>query len=302
MGDANKDTRSGLWFPTTPGHRYDQQWLFLSRFAGYTTTRHDQCLTLWFRAGGDVQRLILERGADGVRVWGPEETARRILRVGLPPLLPLHQLPADPPAHRLLRRRFGGARPVLFADPFEGLAWTILGQQITVAFAARLKADIAARYGTWVDDGPARVAVFPHPGTLAALSVDDLRALKLSRQKAETLKRVADMTTAGELDFTALTHMATADALARLQSIPGVGPWTAEYVLLRVLGHPDVLPAADVGLQRAWARLTGGSGRVSEAELRQAGSAWAGWRSDFAFLLWLDNQTNAAAVRSDETP
>jgi len=133
------------------------------------------------------------------------------------------------------------------------------------------------------------VWVFPGPGDVAGAAVDDLRALQLSRQKAEALLRIASAIESGRWDPEAAVREPSPAASARLQQFRGVGPWTAEYVLLRVAGHPDVLPVGDVGLQRAWARLCGMPGRVSERTLAEAAMAWHGWRSDFAFYLWLDN-------------
>jgi DNA-3-methyladenine glycosylase II len=112
--------------------------------------------------------------------------------------------------------------------------------------------------------------------------------MKLSRQKAETLIAVAQAADEGTWDLQELYSMPSQEAYDALVRIKGIGPWTAEYCLLRVFGHPDILPAGDVALRRAWAWTTERA-LVSESELRQAGEIWRGMRSDFAFWLWLDN-------------
>ena len=276
-------------FTTTPDHRYPEQVAFLRGFPAYTTESAGDCVVLWYRLGDTPRRLVLRTLTGGVAVHGDVSVARRVLNVDAPALPPEDTLPNAPAAHRILYRRYAGIRPVLFADPFEGIAWTILGQQISVAAAGRLKGNLAASYGRQVDGMCGPVTTFPLPGDLARASQGELRALHLSRQKAAALLAVARRIAAGEWDPTGLAAQPTDSALVELQRFPGIGRWSAEYILLRVVGQPDVLPAGDVALQRAWARRTGATGHVGESDLRRAGEAWSGRRSDFAFALWLDN-------------
>lgn len=285
-------------FEDTKCHRYTDQFDFLTRFPAYTVEHAGTHATLWHRVGPTACRLELVRQEQGVWVRGDLAVAARIFNRQAPRLLEAGRLPATPPVHRFLHRRYGGIRPVLFGDPFEGMAWTILGQQITVAFAAQMKRTLARRYGRPATEDPSSgLWVFPGTSVLAAVSVDDLRALQLSRQKARTLITVARAVEDGRLDLDGLYTLASDHAREVLTRFQGIGPWTAEYVLLRVFGHPDALPASDVGIQRAWARLMGVDGRSAEAAVREAGSAWEGSRSDFAFALWLDNLTVRAADR-----
>lgn len=272
-----------------PDHRYRDQWQFLRRFPGYTTETRGERLTLWYRAGDTCRTLILSDAEGAVSVDGDLALARRILQADAPALPGRNALPPDPPAHRILHRRYAGIRPVLFADPFEGIAWTILGQQITVALAARLKQNVAQRYGSPAEGAARPLFVFPSPDRVARASIDDLRSLQLSRQKAEALVGVARALAAGQWTPALAAEQPAEETITRLRQFRGIGRWSAEYILLRVLGHPDVLPAGDAALQRAWARLTGVAGRAAEDCLRRAGAAWTGRRSDFAFALWLDN-------------
>ncbi len=273
--------------PSPSQHRYREQLGFMARFPGYTTVTRGETLTLWYRAGEDPQRLVLRLRDAGLEVGGDESVARRILRIDAEPV-PGDFVEGLPLPHQRLYRRFAGVRPVLFAEPYEGLAWTILGQQITVRFAADLKEAVANRYGSVISCGDRRIAVFPSAARMAAVPVHELASLRLSRQKAATLVSVAQGIAAGDLDMDALYRATSEEAMETLRRFKGIGPWTAEYCLLRVFGHSDVIPAADAGLKRAWAREAG-LPRVSEQEVRQAAEAWRGWRSDFAFWLWLAN-------------
>ncbi len=269
-------------------HRYPEQLGFLRGFTAYAVQTSGERSALWYWNGAEPACLEMREVPDGIEVAGDEEVARRIFRTHAPDLLPEEALPAAPPAHRLLYRRYAGIRPVLFANAFEGIAWTILGQQISVAMAARLKHNMAARYGVPIPGGSAWL--FPRPDHLLRATVEELRALQLSGAKAATLLSLARDLSEGAWDGARLLEWPTTDAVTFLERFRGVGRWSAEYILLRVFGHTDVLPGGDAALQRAWSRLTGAEAR--EPELRHAAEAWKGWRSDFAFYLWLDNRAH----------
>jgi DNA-3-methyladenine glycosylase II len=270
-------------------HRFVDQIQFVSQFPAYTVDTSAQEVVWWYRQHDEVNyiKFGLSETGTGVMVIGDQILARMAMRSTLPPV-------AKPDGvkylefHQTLYERFRGVRPVLFLDAFEGIAWAILGQQINVNFAAHLKTAIAVRWGTVVRGGQNDLAVFPSPRQLAGAKVEELRSLQLSRQKAETLIEIARHIDQGTWNIQDLYHQSTEEAMENLQKFKGVGPWTAEYSLLRVFGHVDVIPAADVGLRRAWARLTGRE-RVSEADLLEAAQIWRGYRSDFAFWLWLSN-------------
>ena len=77
--------------------------------------------------------------------------------------------------------------------------------------------------------------------------------------------------------------LAPEEALRRLEALPGIGPWTAQYVALRALGVPDAFPASDLGLRRA----LGAAGHPLPARvLERRAEAWRPWRGYAAVLLW----------------
>ena len=94
---------------------------------------------------------------------------------------------------------------------------------------------------------------------------------------------LAGVVAVGAIDWDELRDAPTADAVATLTAHRGIGRWTAEYVCMRGLGHPDVLPAADLGLRAAIGRAYGLGGHASEAEVRTLAERWAGWCSHAAF-------------------
>ena len=201
---------------------------------------------------------------------------------------------AEDPVFAAVARRCRGLRPVLIADPFEALVWAIIGQQINVRFAAKLKRALVERFGTRAAAAGREFLLFPGPETLAVLDhARDLRPLQFSRQKSEYTIAAAREIAAGRLDLEALRAAPPDEAVARLLELKGVGRWTAEYVLLRGLGHADTIPAADGGLRRIIGREYGLGRLATEAEVRAIAARWAGWRGYAAFYWWFMLQLEA---------
>ena len=167
-------------------------------------------------------------------------------------------------------------------DGFELTVRAILGQQVSVAAATTLAGRIAKRYGTPLespDDGPddALQVLFPTPVRLARARFNDIG---LTRSRAETVRTLARTVERGEIDF---DYAQDADEFCRrLQSIKGIGDWTAQYVAMRVLKNPDAFPASDLGLLKA----IDAPRRVSPTTLTLRANAWRPWRAYAAMLLW----------------
>ena len=212
------------------------------------------------RAIPGIERV--ENGAyirGDVRVWcdreevlttGHEPRVRRLFDLDLDPA-PMHAtLSRDRMLAPLLRIRPGVRVPGAW-DPFELAVRAIVGQQVSVAGARTLLGRIAAAHGF-----DARVLANV---TLAGMP----------RKRAETIQRVAHAVASGELDLS--------DAGA-LQQLAGIGPWTANYIAMR-LGDRDAFPAGDLILRRH-------AGGLSERELLRRAEAWRPHRAYAAMLLW----------------
>jgi len=177
---------------------------------------------------------------------------------------------------RLLRPRVDkrpGLRVPGAWDRFELAVRAILGQQITVAGAARLAAKITARYGEPLTEPVGRLTRrFPRPEALARA---DLAALGMPRTRARALASLASEP--------ARLQESTAESLTAL---PGIGPWTAQYIAMRALREPDAFPETDVGLLRA-------VGRPTPDELLEMSEAWRPWRAYAAQHLWTGDADGA---------
>jgi DNA-3-methyladenine glycosylase II len=186
---------------------------------------------------------------------------RRVLGLDVSPAL-LRQVVAGEPRLRAVAERCAGLRPPRFPTLFEAIGMTIPFQQVSLPAGQSICNQLVRRFGTPVGPGWR----FPTPGAIAAASPDDLRACGLSSTKARTFQVVARLVLDGQLSEDALGRLPSAQLLATLDAVPGIGPWTAAVIALRGLGRLDVFPRADVGARRSLARLLGQSSPLTEAQ------------------------------------
>lgn len=171
-----------------------------------------------------------------------------------------------------------GVRVPGSVDGAELLIRTVIGQQISVPAARTTTERLVARLGGHLEQAVHGVTrLFPSPADLAGMPDD---ALPGPRRRAETVRGAA-----GALADGLAVHPGREASELRneLESLRGVGPWTANYVVMRVLGAPDVLLDGDVALRRGAAAL----GLPAQAEqLRAHARRWSPWRSYAGMLLW----------------
>jgi len=179
-----------------------------------------------------------------------------------------------------------GLRPILDSDLFESMVKVIIGQQLTVGFAATLVDRLVDLAGTVVNWEGQSLVAFPAPEQIAYLEVDSLRALSFSRRKAEYVIDLARAIVEQRVDLESLWLAADEDVFATLLPIRGIGRWTVECFLLFGMGRPNLMPAADIGVQNAVQKLYQLPIRPSEAELRCRAEAWQPWRSYVTYYLW----------------
>jgi len=168
-------------------------------------------------------------------------------------------------------------------DRFELAVRAVLGQQITVAAARTLAGRFVARFGEPLaaDECVDGVAFnFPDAPRIAAASRDDIGALGIIGRRAEALIALARRWP--ELAFAQGRGSADA-ALAELCELPGIGPWTASYMLMRGWSWPDAFPPNDVVLRKA---LSGGGPPVSPKAYLAAAERWRPFRSYAVLHLW----------------
>ena len=215
------------------------------------------------------------------------ERCRRLLDADCDPEAVDGELGADVNLARLVRRR-PGLRVPGHVDGDELAVRAVLGQQISVARARALASLLVERYGERLPEGDGRL--FPSAATLAEVLPEEL---PMPRARGRALVTLCARLGSGEI---VLDRGAERSEVRRaLLDVPGIGPWTADYIAMRALGDPDVLMAGDVGVRKGLTCLG-----LDHASADQVGEAWRPWRSYAQMHVWA--AATDAARRPERTP
>jgi AraC family transcriptional regulator of adaptative response / DNA-3-methyladenine glycosylase II len=256
-----------------------------------------------------TRSLRLEAGGAVHRGWlhawfRPEASAVDVtVSEGLQAVLPLvlwrvralFDLDAEPHAiNATLNADFPGGEGLRVpgcVDGFELAVRAVLGQQITVAAARTLAQRLLERFGEAIETPEPLVhRLFPTPQALLAAHSDELGAIGIVRQRQAAIQGLARGVTDGSLDLTG--HADLAQTLDRLQSIPGIGPWTAQYIAMRALRWPDAWLVGDVAVHLALG-LSPLRGTPTNRAATQRALAWQPWRSYAVIRAWAGHHTPA---------
>jgi len=184
-------------------------------------------------------------------------------------------------------RQFRGLRIVGIPDLFEALCWGIIGQQINLPFAYTLKRRFVEAFGQSVDWNERSYWKFPAPQEVAGLNASDLTPLQLTGKKAEYMIGVAGLIAEGRLSKQSLVELGDPQWIEKeLTRIRGIGPWTANYVLMRCLRIPSAFPIEDVGLHNAVKHVLGLEAKPTIEQLKQLSAGWGDWKAYATFYLW----------------
>jgi DNA-3-methyladenine glycosylase II len=184
-------------------------------------------------------------------------------------------------------KSFYGLRNMGIPNLFEALCWGILGQQINLTYAYTLKRRLVESFGRCVEYKGEAFWIFPTPESMANLSVSDLDGLRMTVKKCEFLIGIAQLMESGELTKEQLLNTGNAKAAEKmLVKIRGIGPWTANYVLMRCLRFPSAFPIDDVGLHNAIKLQLGMDKKPTKEELLKLSAKWTSWESYATFYLW----------------
>ncbi len=268
-----------------------------------TVAGRDVLLVLRSTGTAGRPRLVLEVHGD---IVSPAMTiqavqlVRRIFSLDANPQA-FEAIGACDPVLSALIQRFRGLRPVLIADPYESLLWAVIGQQVNVSFARKLKLTLVEICGRRLRINGHNYLLLPRPVDVAALDELMLRAHQFSRRKAAYLVGLSRAVVDGRLNLGALQNLPYEEAVATLTRFNGIGRWTAEYVLMRGLGAQDVIPAGDLGLRRVIGQAYGLGQTATETQIRLVAEQCAGWRSWVAFYWWFALQ-QAAILKRQPVP
>jgi AraC family transcriptional regulator of adaptative response / DNA-3-methyladenine glycosylase II len=203
------------------------------------------------------------------------ERCRRLLDLDADPIAIGEVLGADPLLAPLVREVPGMRLPGQ-VDGFEVAVRAIVGQQVSVAGARTILGRFAATYGTPVSFDLASEHGLTHAFATAESMADaDDTALSMPRSRAQALIGIAHSVADGELDLSPGADRD--DTHKQLLTHRGIGPWTADYIVMRAFGHPDVMIETDLYIRRMLDRHGVDAARTT---------TWQPWRSYAALHLW----------------
>ncbi len=253
----------GFLYPTPP---YD--FLKSIRAANYHTVLdivHDAAYWRAVTIGAD--RALLRVTADGT-VEQPQLAVHLMTATGAPDrdsllgqaahllggaadLKPFYAAVAhDPVLHPLLEPLYG-LKHVRAASLFEGLITTIIEQQIGLRQAQKGERWLVEWAGNAIEHEGERFYTFPTPQQIAAATVAELKPLKITNRRMQTMIDIAQLVTNGALDLAALQTQPPQVVFAELIALKGIGQWTASWAIIRALGHYQYMGENDVALQAA---------------------------------------------------
>jgi AraC family transcriptional regulator of adaptative response / DNA-3-methyladenine glycosylase II len=175
-------------------------------------------------------------------------------------------------------RRNPGLRVPGAFDGFELAVRAILGQQVSVKAATTLASRFAERFGkSIVTPFTELTRLTPTAERVACAAVEEVAALGIVGGRAHAIVELARVFAAGTLRLD--TGSRPDDIIARLIAMPGIGPWTAQYLAMRALRWPDAFPKEDIAIRNA---LGGVTAKVADL----MSQTWRPWRSYAVLHLW----------------
>jgi AraC family transcriptional regulator of adaptative response / DNA-3-methyladenine glycosylase II len=165
-------------------------------------------------------------------------------------------------------------------DGFELAVRAILGQQVTVKAATTLVGRFTAAFGEkCTPPFPELAHLCPTPARIARVNVSDIARLGIVSVRAGSIIAMAQAIVAGRLHLEAGANPET--TIAQLVAMPGIGPWTAHYMAMRILRWPDAFPKGDVA-------VLNNLGGVTSRQADEMSQAWRPWRSYAVLYIWRD--------------
>ncbi len=177
----------------------------------------------------------------------------------------------------MVKRNPGLRVPGAF-DGFELAVRAILGQQVTVKAATTLVGRFTAAFGEAIQTPiPELTHLAPTADRVARASVDAIARLGIISARARSIIAIAQAVVAGQIQLEAGANPET--TIAGLVAMPGIGPWTAHYMAMRILRWPDAFPQGDIA-------VLNNLGGITAKEAEAMSQAWRPWRSYAVLHIW----------------
>jgi AraC family transcriptional regulator of adaptative response / DNA-3-methyladenine glycosylase II len=216
----------------------------------------------------------------------------------------LFDLDADPaPVNAVLQSHFptgSGLRVPGCFDGFELAVRAVLGQQVTVAAARTLTARVIQQWGDpIITPDPEITHLFPTPLALAQADENVLGSLGIVRQRQVALKALAQAVLENHVDLN--PSSIALDTVQALQGLPGIGPWTAQYIAMRALRWTDAWPEGDIALLKAMG-LENPRSQGARRAAEQLAECWRPWRSYAVIRTWAGTYQPSHVTTTDQMP
>jgi len=189
----------------------------------------------------------------------------------------------------LVKRTPGMRVPGAF-NGFELGLRAIIGQQVTVKAATTIGCRVAEFFGEpFVTPFAELNRLTPSAARMANATVDEVAKLGIVSARARSLIALAQAQVSGEVPLEGGIHHNPDQAIEKLASLPGIGPWTAQYIAMRALRWPDAFPRDDIAIRN-------NLGGVSGKEAEELSLAWRPWRSYAVMHVWRDSAPKPEAL------
>jgi DNA-3-methyladenine glycosylase II len=200
---------------------------------------------------------------------------------------PFYQLLSKHQQLAYMQQEFNGLRLIGIPNLFEALCWGIIGQQINLTFAYKLKRRLVEKFGKVTTCNEEKYYIFPTCETLALAEVHELTAMQFSSKKAAYLIGVAQLFAQQQLSKEKL--IALPDFIDRqkvLISVKGIGIWTANYALMKSLQEQSCIPYGDTGLMQSLFNHQVIETKKDTLPIDSFFQDFRGWESYLVFYLW----------------
>jgi DNA-3-methyladenine glycosylase II len=202
-------------------------------------------------------------------------------------ILPFYKLLKKDQDLGVLAKKFKGFRMVGIPDLFECLCWCVMGQQINLDFAYKVKRRVVETFGQSLTHKGEKWFLFPSPEVLREVKIEDYRSMQLTTRKAEYLIGISELFRSGQLSKEKLLALKSEELMKQeLMKIRGVGEWTANYTVMKSLRGMDCVPYGDSGINQALFDLKQIPKNYNRAQVDKVFDNFPGWRSYLVYYLW----------------
>ena len=183
--------------------------------------------------------------------------------------------------------KYSGSRIISIPNLFEAICWAIIGQQINLTFAYKLKRLLVEKYGEKEIINNQIYLTFPTPKNLAKANRNDLIEMKFSRQKINYLMNISHAFIDNRISKEILNNCKSKEErIEKLTAIKGIGVWSANYVLMKSIRDTSCITYGDSGLNKAIHTIFKTEKKPTKDEIDTVFRDFKNWESYLNFYLW----------------